>query len=113
MLIAKSKINITNDPMSIAEALRHEHADDFMIAFAEEISSLKTMKTFVEYIGKPSDIPKGSLLLFKAISTIAHNPDDTFKKFKARLVARGNMLKNILDSDTFVFITTELNSSHS
>ena len=72
-----------------------------MAAFADEISSLKEMKTFVAYLGHPKDIPKGSLLSSKAISTMVYNPDGTFKKVKACLVVRGDMLKNILDSDTY------------
>ena len=72
-----------------------------MAAFAEEIASLKTMQTFIEYIDKPSDIPKGSLLSSKPIFSIVYNPDGSLKKFKACLIARGNMLKNILDPDTF------------
>ena len=101
MLVAKRNASITDRPMSIAQALRQEHADVFMAAIAEEISSLKTMQTFVEFLGKPTDILKGSLLSSKAISSIIYNPDGIFKKFKARLVARGDMLKNILDPDTF------------
>ena len=101
MLLAKCTAKISDSPMSIAQALRHEQADAFMAAFAEEIASLKTMKTFIEFIGKPTDIPKGSLLSSKAIFSIVYNPDGTFKKIKARLVARGDMLKNILDPDTF------------
>jgi hypothetical protein len=46
------------------------------------------------------DIPKGALLSSKAIFSIVYNPDGTFKKFKARLVARGDQLKHILDPDT-------------
>ena len=80
--------------MSIAQALKHEYAAFFMDAFAEEIHSLKEMKTFIEFLGKPEDIPKGSLLSSKAIFSIVYNADGTFKKFKARLVARGDMLKN-------------------
>ena len=87
--------------MSISQALRHPYADQFMAAFANEISLLKDMKTFVAYKGNPKDIPKGSLLSSKAIFTMVYNPDGTFKKFKACLVARGDMLKNILDSDTY------------
>ena len=59
------------------------------------------MKTFVEFFGDPADIPKGSLLSSKAIFTIVFNPDGSFKKFKARLVARGDMLKNVYDADTY------------
>ena len=65
MLIAKRKANISDDPMSIAQVLRNEHINDFMTAFAEEVSSLKTTETFMEYIGKPSDIRKGFLLSSK------------------------------------------------
>ena len=101
MLMENRHANITDSPMSVAQALRHEHADAFMPEFAEEIAYLKTMQTFIEFIGKPSDIPKGSLLSSKAVFSIVYNPDGSFKKFKARLVARGDMLKNILDPDTF------------
>ena len=58
MLVAKRTINLSVDPMPISQALRHQYADQFMAAFADEISSLKDMKTFVTYIGDPKDIPK-------------------------------------------------------
>jgi hypothetical protein len=87
--------------MSIKAALNHRYAKEFMDAFAEEVKSLKDMKTFEEFLGNPADIPKGSLLASKAIFSIVYNPDGTFKKFKARLVARGDQLKNIYDSDTY------------
>jgi hypothetical protein len=101
MLKTKLDVNLSDSPMSIKQALRHKYADEFMRAFAEEINSLNDMSTFVEFLGNPSDIPKGSLLSSKAIFSIVFNPDGSFKKFKARLVARGDMLKNILDSDTY------------
>ena len=92
---------ISNSPMFIREALAHPYADHFMRAFAEEIASLRSMKTFTEFFGDPKSIPKGSLLSSKAIFTIVYNPDGTFKKFKARLVARGDQLKNLYDPDTY------------
>jgi hypothetical protein len=49
MLYAKRSAACSDSPMSIAQALKHQHAEFFMEAFAEEISSLKEMKTFVEY----------------------------------------------------------------
>ena len=36
-----------------------------------------------------------------AIFSIIDNPDESFKKFKARLVARVDVLKNLQDPDTF------------
>ena len=59
------------------------------------------MNTFVEFIGDPRTITKGSLLSSKAIFNMVYNPDGSFKKFKARLVARGDMLKNLHDPDTY------------
>ena len=87
--------------MSIASALQHPNAADFMAAFASEFTSLQDMHTFIPYTDNVNLIPKGSLLSSKAIFKIVYNPDGTFKKFKARLVARGDPLKNILDPDTY------------
>jgi hypothetical protein len=120
MLKAKRKLPVSNSPMSIKQALAHPCATEFMEAFAAEVQSLKDMKTFVEYLGDPKDIEKGSLLSSKAIFSIVYNPDCTFKKYKARLVARGDMLRNLHDPDTyagtsrsdslrlFVFVATTL-----
>ena len=96
MLKAKLHSNVSQMPMSIASALRHPNASDFMAAFASEIASLQEMSTFIPYNDNVNLIPKGSLLSSKAIFNIVYNPDGTFKKFKARLVARGDQLKNIL-----------------
>ena len=101
MLKAKLDFNIGDSPMSISQALKHKYSNEFMQAFSDEITSLKDMKTFTEYLGNSSDIPKGSLLSSKAIFSVVFNPDGSFKKFKARLVARGDMLKNIFDQDTY------------
>jgi hypothetical protein len=101
MLKAKSKYSVPNDPMSIKQALAHPCASEFMEAFAAEIQSLKDMNTFTEYLGDPKEIAKGSLLSSKAIFTMVYNPDGSFKKYKARLVARGDMLQNIYDPDTY------------
>jgi hypothetical protein len=101
MLKAKAKYSVPNDPMSIKQALAHPCAAQFMEAFAAEINSLKDMNTFTAFLGDPKDIAKGSLLSSKAIFSIVYNPDGTFKKYKARLVARGDMLHNLHDPDTY------------
>jgi hypothetical protein len=67
MLWARKTIQITGEPMSIAEALQHPYAVDFMHAFGDELKSLKDMKTFKQYFGDVKDIPKGTLLSSKAI----------------------------------------------
>ena len=88
-------------PMSIASALRHPNAAEFMAAFASEIASLQDMHIFIPYTDNVNLIPKGSLLSSKAIFNIVYNPDGTFKKCKARSVARGDQLKNIFDPGTY------------
>jgi hypothetical protein len=101
MLSAKRSHATLDSPMSIRQALAHPCAEEFLRAFAAEIMSLKAMHTFTEYLGDPRDIAKGSLLYSKAIFGMVYNPDSVFKKYKARLVARGDLLKNILDPDTY------------
>ena len=96
MLNAKLHSNVSQIAMSIASALRHPNANEFMAAFASEIASLTDMNTFITYLDNINLIPKGSLLSSKAIFNIVYNPDGTFKKFKARLVARGDQLKTYL-----------------
>jgi hypothetical protein len=60
------------------------------------------MTSFTEYTRNPKNITKGSLLFSKAIFNIVYNLVGTFKKFKARLVARGDMFKTLHDPDTYV-----------
>ena len=50
ILKAKINRNVSQMPMSIASALRHLSALDFMDAFASEIASLKDMNTFIPYL---------------------------------------------------------------
>ena len=101
MTTARRKINISDEPMSIAQAIAHPYADQFMRAFADEIQSLEDMASWKAYFGDVKDIPKGLLLSSKVVFSIVYNPDGTFKKFKARLVARGDQLKTIFDPDTY------------
>ena len=50
--------------------------------------------------GDALTIPKGRLVNSKIISDIVYNPDGTFKRFKARLVTRGDQLQQ-LDPNNF------------
>ena len=67
MLKAKININMSLMPMSIASALRHPNASDFIAAFASEITSLTDMHTFIPFVDNAKLIPKGSLLSSNAI----------------------------------------------
>ena len=60
MLKAKFTHNSSAIPMSIATALRHPNAAEFMAAFAEEIASLADIQTFIPYKDDINLIPKGS-----------------------------------------------------
>ena len=61
---------------------------------------LRTMNCYRHYFGNAINIPKGRLISSKIIFDIVYNPDGTFKKFKARLVARGDQL-NQLDPNNY------------
>ncbi len=67
-----------------------------MEAFATEVKSLKGISTFTEYLGDLKDTEQGSLLTSKAIVSIVYSLDGSFKKYKACLVARGDIFKNLL-----------------
>jgi len=66
-----------------------------MAALDNELLSLRTMDFYRHYFGDTINIPKGRLINSKIIFDIVYNPDGTFKKFKARLVARGDQLHQL------------------
>lgn len=92
-LKAKLKYSVPDSPMFIKQALAHPCTTHFIEVVAAEIQSLKNMNTFTEYLGDQKDIEKGLLLASKVIFSIVYNPDGSFKKYKACLVARVDMLK--------------------
>ena len=63
-----------------------------MNALDDELLSLRQMEFYRHYFGDAITVPKGRLINSKIIFDIVYNPDGTFKKFKARLVARGDQL---------------------
>jgi hypothetical protein len=63
-----------------------------MEALDDELLSLRQMECYRHYFSDTLTIPKGRLVNSKTIFDILYNPDGTFKKFKARLVARGDQL---------------------
>ena len=93
-LKTQKKLGIPTIPISIEQAQRHEYSTEFMSALDEEVSSLWGMSTWKAFGDDPKTIPLGRLIGSKVIFDIVYNPDGTFKKFKARLVARGDQLKN-------------------
>ena len=91
---------IPSIPLSIDQALRHQYSAGFMAALDDEIDSLRTMETFRHFFGDVKSIPKGRLINSKVVFDMVYNPDGSFKKFKARLVARGDQL-NQVDPNNF------------
>jgi len=71
-----------------------------MEALYDELLSLRNMECYRHYFGDALTIPKGRLINSKIICDIIYNPDRTFKKFKTRLVARGDQLHQ-LDPNNF------------
>jgi len=93
-LKTKKKYVLPTIPLSVRQAREHKYAAGFMAALNDELSSLRTMSTFKEFTGDPATIPKGKLINSKIIFDIVYNPDGSFKKFKARLVARGDQFRS-------------------
>ena len=98
---AKTYTYDPDKPVTIAQALRSPHAAEFWQALLTEIERLIAMGTFEAYLGPLSDIDPGALLSSKAIFELVYNPDGTFKKFKCRIVARGDMLKTSKTTDLY------------
>ena len=93
---------VTDRAMEYAQAMAHPEAIGLKAALLDELKSLSPSEhnTWEEFLGTTKDIPKGRLISSKAIFSIVYNPDGTFKKYKARLVARGDMLKS-KSTDTY------------
>ena len=87
-------------PLSVAQARQHQYATEFMEALDNELLSLRKMESYRHYFGDVLTIAKGRLVNFKIIIDIVYSSDGTFKKFKARLVTRGDQLHQ-LDPNNF------------
>ena len=93
---------VTDKAMAFAQANAHPGASGLKAALLDELKSLSPSEhnTWKEFLGREKDTPKGLLISSKAIFSIVYNPDGSFKKYKARLVARGDMLKS-KSTDTY------------
>ena len=85
---------VTDKAMEYAQAMAHPEAPGLKAALVDELKSLSPNEHWEAFLGKETDIPKGRLIYSKAIFSIVYNPDGTFKKYKARLVARGDILQS-------------------
>jgi hypothetical protein len=90
-----------DSPVSVAQALRHEHANEFMSSLDDEMERLLRMGSYDAFFGDINSIDRGKLLRSKCIFSIKYKPDGTFDKYKCRIVARGDMLKSSPESDLY------------
>ena len=90
-----------DSPVSVDQALRHDHADYFMSALDDEMERLLKMGSYDAFFGDINSIDRGKLLSSKCIFSIKYKPDGTFDKYKCRIVARGDMLRTSPDTDLY------------
>jgi hypothetical protein len=76
-------------PRSLSTIPDNEYYDKWMQAAKDEFSSLRELGTFEEVTLQ--DIIKSKTVPSKLVFDIRRNPDGSVKKFKARLVARGDL----------------------
>jgi hypothetical protein len=75
-------------PMSVNQAKNSPESDSWMTALQSEFDSLKHLATFDEILS--NHIPKERTIPSKIVFDIRYNANGSVKKFKCRLVARGD-----------------------
>jgi len=101
--IKKYQIN-SGGPLTFAQVLKHPRRDELLAAWngsGGELESLQSMACFGPLDIDPSNIPKGHIIPSKLIFSIVFNADGTFKKYKCRLVLRGDLYHPSFELDTF------------
>jgi hypothetical protein len=86
-------------PKSILKIQQSAHSTEWFAAMDSEIKSLKDNDTFFDYFGDPPD--KSKIVSSQMNFDIRLTASGDIKKFKARLVARGDMQKPNTYSNTF------------
>ena len=82
------KVSEMQVPLTIAEAIRGIHGEEWIEATRKEVNSLMRCKAFK--VVKIKDLPKGTKIISgKWVFKIKPRPDGKVKLFKARIVARG------------------------
>jgi hypothetical protein len=92
-------------PFIYQQVLKHPRRNELLATWngpGGELDSLKTMDCFGLLDTDISTIPKGQLIPSKLIFSIVFNADGSFKKYKCRLVLRGDLYHPSFELDTFV-----------
>ena len=101
--IQKHQIN-AGGPLSYRQVLRHPKCAELLAAWngtGGELDSLKSMECFGPLDVDIKSIPKGQIIPSKLIFSIVFNADGSFKKYKCRLVLRGDLYHPSFELDTF------------
>ena len=81
--------------------IRDRHKALWLQSIIDEINSLKENNTFADIEFDFSTIPKSKIVPSQLVFDIRKNPDGTIKKYKCRLVARGDLQSWDTYNDTF------------
>jgi len=98
------KYHIHGGPFTYKQVLQHPKCKELLAAWNEtggELESLQSMGCFGPLDVDPSQIPKGQIIPSKLIFSIVFNADGSFKKYKCRLVLRGDLYHPSFELDTF------------
>ena len=101
--IKKYQIN-SDGPLTFTQVLKHPRRDELLAAWngsGGELESLQSMAGFGPLDIDPSNIHKGHIISSKLIFSIVFNADGSFKKYKCRLVLRGDLYHPSFELDTF------------
>ena len=93
-------------PQSVKQARSSAECAQWLSALESELDSMRTSGTFVPLSVPFSDIGKYEILHTKLIFDKRYNPDGSFKKFKARLVARGDLQHPCSELQTYAGTAT-------
>ena len=104
VLVSKAKViqKYANriEPASMKKALAGEHAKEWKEAMEAEHKSLEENKTFL-YVQR-SEVPKGQKIIKSLyVLKLATHADGTAKKYKVRLVARGDLQDPTTYNETY------------
>jgi len=78
-------------PSSVKQALECNEKDGYLKAIKDELGSMQSTGTLVPITIAPEAIPKSQILPSKFVFAKRYNADGTFKKYRARLVGRGDL----------------------
>ena len=88
-------------PQSVDQARASPESAGYMAATTAEILSIKSMGVYHTPTVPIKDIPRHLIIPSKMVYDKVFNADGTFKKYKARLCARGDRWQDIYGTETY------------